>query len=71
MMENSKVNTQNEKVVNKSTLPPIDRWLDMICPVIKQNDFDTCKGNYRDGRYDTCNGYRQAYNTYLYDFENC
>ena len=67
-------NTNTVKVnVNsgKPTLSPIDKWLNQVCPVIKQNDFDTCRNSYDDGQYDTLNGYRQAYNTYLDQFENC
>lgn len=83
MMENSKVNTQNNNdfanderrllnaVYSKSILSHRDQWLDNVCPVIRQNDFDTCGGSYNDGDYDTHNGYRQAYNIYLDQFENC
>jgi len=82
-MENSKVKMQNgnkseknERLLNAiygipSSLSPKDRWLDQVCPVIKQNDFDTCSGSYSDGNYDICNGYNKAYNTYLDQFENC
>ena len=83
MMENTKVNTQNgndftnderrllNAVYSKSLLSRRDQWLDNVCPVIRQNNFDTCRNDYNDGGYDNCNGYRQAYNTYLDQFENC
>lgn len=80
MMENSKFNTMADTDSERRLLNAIygnsimsyrDRWLDKVCPVIKQNDFDTCRNSYDDGQYDTLNGYRQAYNTYLDQFENC
>jgi len=49
----------------------LQKWLDSECISIKQNDFDTCRNTYNDGHYDICNGYNKAYNTYLYQFENC
>jgi hypothetical protein len=47
------------------------KWLDNVCVHIEQNDFDTCRNSYDDRQYDTLNKYRQAYNTYLWEFENC
>jgi len=61
------------KTYGQSPLSPIqlNSWLDKECLVIKQNDFDTCRKDYNDKQYDTRKGYNQAYNTYLWEFENC
>ena len=87
MMENSKVNTMEnmhvtDKMLDMMALRDFDNllipmktsfseWLNKESSIISQNDFDTCRSSYDDGNYDTCNGYRQAYNTYLDQFENC
>lgn len=81
MMEIPKVNIETgyvseeykrllDAIYGISPLSPKEIWLDQVCPVIRQNDFDTCRGGYSDENYDTFNGYRQSYNTYLDQFEN-
>ena len=69
----TKVNTNNFNTYNNQhILSPIQQeWLNKVCVYISQNDFDTCRNSYDDGQYDICNGYRQEYNTYLWEFENC
>jgi len=65
-------NCSTYEIEDKSILSPIqNKWLNKVCSVIKQNDFDTCRSSYSDGNYDIRNGYRQSYNTYLDQFENC
>lgn len=63
--------TGKELIINHLFSKNIQGWLDAECPVISQNNFDTCGGSYSDGQYDIRNGYNQAYNTYLWEFENC
>jgi len=87
MMENSKVNTMvdmhvTDKMLDMMALRDFDNllipmetsfseWLNKESFIISQNDFNTCGNDYSDKNYDTCNGYRQTYNTYLDQFENC
>lgn len=71
MIKNSKVNIMNGNIgvkCNQSnpTLSRIYNWLENTSVIINENDFDTCKDNLSNQ-----NNYWEAYNTYVYEFENC
>lgn len=59
------------KYWDKYNISPRNKWLDKVCPIINQNDFDTCRGGYSNDVLDSLQGYRPRYNTYLDQFENC
>ncbi len=59
-MENTKVNT------NMIDWVELEEWLDKVCVPYPTNDCDNQKKKKRQHQE-----YREAYNTYLYEFENC
>ena len=67
-MVSTKVNSKNPKRVFPIQNKVYD-WLNKTCNKITNDDFNTYEETGRNS-LDKC-GYREAYNTYLDDFENC
>lgn len=57
-MENTKVNTNTVDWIE------LEDWLDKVCVPYPNNNYN----GYRCRQHQE---YRNAYNTYLYEFENC
>ena len=77
MMEILKVKMQNgntNATVHIQSSPTLSKksWLNKMCPVISQSDFDTCGNSYSDGDYHVkhLNGYDREFRTYMNQFEN-